>query len=289
VLKRPQTIIRPSAEHFFGSDRMSFKDQLLLKLEIDRSARAVIRSIRPSGTMHHIDRDAMKRLLDIAGYTHQTRRGIEFCFRASRGEPPPILVLDNDLAIYNTTVDDVVLRKNPLVKEMISFRNIKKILSDTDVIVSKKEVTVREVHRQCLATLDLSFGKADLETLKMDGLVALDTGDAAGVKQSLDLFAAVLRYRPAPPFLSVAGCSVFSAVTVVGNAAPVYGPHVVYSDDRNRLLLISELVSQGEREKTEQFIKTVQGLVPADKDGGTVFSFLEEAAGHVKAISIDLD
>lgn len=268
---------------------MSFKNQLLLKLEIDRLARAVIGSIRPSGTMHHIDKEAMTRLLEIAGYNRQTQRGVELWCRERLGEPPPILVLDNDLAVYQTTAADAVLRKNPLVKEMISLRNIRKILSDVDVLVTKKEATVRVVHRQCVATLDLSFGRADLERLKMDGLVALDTGDAEDVKQSLALFAAILQYRPAPAFLSVAGCSIFSDRTVVGDTEPVYGPHVVYQDDRNRLLLITVLVGKGEREKTDQFIKTVQGLVPADKDGGAVFSFLEDAAGHVKAVGVDLD
>jgi hypothetical protein len=62
-----------------------------------------------------------------------------------------ILVLDNDLSIYNTSVDDVVLRKSPTVKEMVNIRNAIKILNDKDVVTSKKEVSSeddsRDLHR----------------------------------------------------------------------------------------------------------------------------------------------
>ena len=49
-----------------------------------------------------------------------------------------ILVLDNGLAIYHTTIEDVCMRKSPSVKEMISIRNTIKILNDEDVILGKK-------------------------------------------------------------------------------------------------------------------------------------------------------
>ena len=43
-------------------------------------------------------------------------------------EKTRILVLDNDLAIYNTSVYDVAMRKSPTVKEMMNPFNVVKIL-----------------------------------------------------------------------------------------------------------------------------------------------------------------
>jgi hypothetical protein len=266
---------------------MSFKDQLLKKIEIDGLARTIIASIRPAGTMHHIDKAAMELLLDIAGYTPRTKRSVPLYVLKTTAETSRILVLDNDLAIYNTTEADVVLRKNPLVKEMISFGNIRKILSDADVIVSKKETTVRMVHQECVATLDLSFTDQDLDQIKMDGAVALDTADSPGVVQSLTLFAQMLGYIPAPRFLAVTGYTLFCGVNTVGAGEGVYGPHVIYHAAGNRLMMVSVSIKQGEKEKVELLLKAVQGVDKPDMEGAAVLAFLKDRAGQAGPINTE--
>ena len=55
------------------------------------------------------------------------------------------------------TVADVGMRKSPTIREMVSIRNAMKILSDADVVASKKEASVRTIQEECLSALDLSF------------------------------------------------------------------------------------------------------------------------------------
>jgi hypothetical protein len=74
-----------------------------------------------------------------------------------------ILVLDNDLTIYHTTVEDVVLRKSPTVKEMVSIRNAIKILNDKDVVISKKEASLKTIRDICIDQLDLHYTAADID------------------------------------------------------------------------------------------------------------------------------
>ena len=80
-----------------------------------------------------------------------------------------ILVLDNDLAIYNTTVYDVAMRKTPTVKEMMNPFNVVKILKDTDVVISKKEESVKTIQKECIDRLDLSYDESDLDEIAKDG------------------------------------------------------------------------------------------------------------------------
>lgn len=268
---------------------MPFKDQLLKKIEVDGLARSVIASIRPAGTLHHIDKASMERMLDIAGYTPRTKRSVPLYVKETKSETSQILVLDNDLAIYNTTEADVVLRKNPLVKEMISFRNIRKILSDADVIVSKKAATVRKVHQECVATLALSFTDQDLDEIKMDGVVALDTTDSDGVVQSVTLFAELLGYIPAPRFLAVAGYTLFCGVNTTGDGQRIYGPHVICHAAGNRLMMVSAPVKQGEQEAADLLLKAIQGVGKPDAEGVAVLSFLKDRAGQVGTIDTDFD
>jgi len=90
-------------------------------------------------------------------------------YKESNEEKRSILVLDNDLSIYHTTIDDVVLRKSPYVKEMVSIKNVIKILNDGDVVVSKKEESVKAIQKECIDMLDLSFDENDLAEIEKSG------------------------------------------------------------------------------------------------------------------------
>ena len=61
-----------------------------------------------------------------------------------------VLVFDNELALYHSTVDDVALRKSPEWKEMVSIRNVRRILNDQDVVVSKGKESIRRIYGNAL-------------------------------------------------------------------------------------------------------------------------------------------
>ncbi len=266
---------------------MSLKENLLQKIEIDRLARQVIDSIRPQvGSSSKIDKQAMVRLFEIAAYNHEHKRDLDLYYRKemAHGSPSQFIVLDNDLAVYATTMEDVVMRKSPYVKEMISIRNIIKILNDGDVIRSKKADTVKLVHGQCLSTLDLTISPSGLFEIRMEGTTAVASGDTEAVLVSLALFAELLRYRPAPPFLVLRNYHLLCGVTIKPDGVSCYGPHVMYDATTNRLKLSTLQIKNGDTEKIETFHQVAQDTMNADREGGDVFTFLHEAAVHVTSL-----
>ena len=125
---------------------MSFKENLLNKIEINKIAKKVLNSIGQIGSNRKIDKSAMKSLMEKSPYKFQKARDIEFFVKKNDAGKDKILVLDNELALYNTTVDDMAMRKSPTVKEMLYFRNAIKILNDKDVVVSKREDSLKTIH-----------------------------------------------------------------------------------------------------------------------------------------------
>ena len=124
---------------------MSFKDELLKKLRINQLSRKVLVSIGSTESGLKIDKDAMRSLLEMGPYQYQKERDLDLYIQKGDGERSRILVLDNELPIYETTVEDVLIRKSPYTKEMLSIRNIFKILNDSDVKLSRKEASLESV------------------------------------------------------------------------------------------------------------------------------------------------
>ncbi|MGW8303889.1 MAG: hypothetical protein ACWGNO_17555, partial [Desulfobacterales bacterium] len=175
---------------------MSFKENLLTKLKIDNLAHNVIASIRPVESGAKVDKDAMRSLLAMSPYQHQKMRDLDLYVEAIDQTQKKIFVLDNELPIYQTTIDDVVMRKSPLIKEMVKIRNIIKILKDSDVKLSRKEESVIAIQKECIDQLDLSFNAADIDEIAKDGQASLERDYADGVIECLDLFAELLDYQP---------------------------------------------------------------------------------------------
>ena len=70
----------------------------------------------------------MRSMLELSPYQYQKSRDLELYVQENDQEQKMIFVLDNELPIYKTTIDDVTMRKSPLIKEMVKIRNIIKIL-----------------------------------------------------------------------------------------------------------------------------------------------------------------
>ena len=164
---------------------MSFKENLLKKIAIDKLTRKVLSTVGSPESGRKLDRDAMRDLLTMGSFTFKQERDLDLYLLDTDEDKSKILVLDNELAVYHTTLEDVALRKSPTIKEMLSIRNAIKILNDSDVVVSKREESVKTVRNACIQLLDLSFEKSDLDAITSDGTASLENRYTDSIEELL--------------------------------------------------------------------------------------------------------
>lgn len=256
---------------------MFFKENLLKKIKIDKMTKIVLNSIGPPDSSRKVDKQTMRSLLKMGSYQFIQKRDLDLYILQEEADLKRILVLDNELAIYKTTVKDVVLRKSPIVKEMLNIRNIIKILNDKDVVVSKKEESVKTIREECIDMLDLSYDASDIEEIEKDGAVALERGDVDGVIEALTLFAELLEYSPAPKAMKTGDHHVIGALSKGKNNEDLFGPIVMYSLTYNLLKFIEEQLSSLDKGKIELMHQIAIGKEKASKEGPDVFNYLKEA------------
>lgn len=254
---------------------MAFKDNLLQKIRIDELAAKVLASIGPDGSDAKLDKKSMRDLLALSPYAPRRERDLDLFVNAANEGGEKVLVLDNELPIYRTSVQDVAMRKSPEVREMVSFRNVIKILKDSDVKISRKADSLKAVQAESIARLDLAFGAEDINAIRRDGIASIESNYADGVNESLSLFAELLGYRPPPkPFL-LPHCTVYAALYRKENGETVVGPAVAFDRRRNRLKLTEEQFGAFDKEKVERFHAFAAGDGPAAAEGTAVFERLQ--------------
>jgi hypothetical protein len=258
---------------------MSFKENLLKKIKINKLAKQVIATIGHPDSDRRVDKNIMRNLLAMSSYTHRRERDLDLYLQDHNGtHKTKILVLDNDLAIYHTTVEDVALRKSPTVKEMISIRNVIKILNDSDVVVSKKEASVQTIRQECIAMLELSFIESDLDEILDDGRASLEKEYSDGIIEALELFAEILAFEPAPPAFLLRHHTIFGAVNLKEGGSIVFGPMVIYSMIHNTLVWIEQQVESSDREKIDFLKRVAEGRQEGTAKGPEVFVYLKQMA-----------
>ncbi len=257
---------------------MSFKENLLKKIEIDKMAEQVIASMGPPESGRKIDKTIMRSLLEMTDYTFKRKRDLDLYVEDVDAEKARILVLDNDLAIYNTSIYDVAMRKSPTVKEMMNPYNIIKILKDTDVVMSKKAVSVSTIQKECIAKLNLFFDASDIDEIAKDGLASLGKEYTDGVIESLDLFAEIVNYSVAPKTFRIRHNKIVGALTQKESGEDLFGPMVLYSMIHNTLKLIDEQIGGFDKGKIEFFQQVAGGMQKASAEGPDVFQYLKAAA-----------
>lgn len=253
---------------------MGFKDNLVNALEIEALAGRLDRSFGAPGTERRIDKEAAQALLEKAGYALRNERDLVLFLPETEDAGEGIVVLDNDLPLYRTTMEDIALRKSPTVKEMLSFRNVKRILNDADVVESKQQDTVRTLSRRYLDRLDLRFEEGDVASLVRDGLAALEGEKGEAVVETLRLFGALLGFK-APPgtFLPEPRYAVGEVSRKPGGEVR-FGPAVVFDEARNRLIFVEAPVSSRDADDMKRFAERVSGGGKGDIEGPAVFEEL---------------
>lgn len=256
---------------------MSFKDNLLKKIKINQLSREVRASIGTAESGLKIDKDAMRSLLTMSPYEYQKERDLDLFILKRENGLNHILVLDNELPIYETTVEDVLIRKSPYTKEMLSIKNIVKILKDSDVKLSRKEASLDRVQKQCIDALDLIYDAADIEAIAREGADALDNNYSDGIIESLSLFAELLDYRRPPKALRIPHHEIFGALTAKQDGEFLYGPAVVFSRIDNLLVMFEDNISSSDRSKIALLHKVARGEAKAAIEGVDVFRYLQDA------------
>lgn len=256
---------------------MGFRENLSKKVQVNRLAEQIRRSMKPADPPPRIDREALRTLFAMSRYAPRQERDLElFCREDAPGAPPFIIVLDNELKRYHTTVDDVVLRKSPTLKEMISIRNAIKILNDKDVVVSAKADTLQHLQEEIIASLDLSYTTEDIEALVQEGREALKNNYADGIIEVLTLIAELMGWAPVPKIMETPHCRAWGATKDAVGGAMEVGPSVVLNLMHSRLKLIRSTVSTLDNAALRQFHQTAKGEEPAELEGETVLAEMKK-------------
>jgi hypothetical protein len=237
----------------------------------------VIDSIGPPESGRKIDKEAMGTLLEFGAFPLRQERDLDLFLLDRDSEKGRILVLDNEVAIYHTTIADVAMRKSPTIKEMISIRNAIKILNDGDVVVSKREESVKTIQTECIGLLDLSFKTSDLDEIEKDGVVSLESGYEEGVVEALTLFAEILAYDPPPKAFRISRHEMFGVLTKKESGELLYGPMVIYGIIHNQLKLIADPAGSFDKEKIEWIHAVAAGKEKPFLEGSPVFEYLKES------------
>ena len=77
---------------------MAFKENLLTKLKIDRLAARVMDSIAAEQGGGKVDKDAMRKLLELSAYQYQRVRDLDLYVQEIDQDQKEIFVLDNEAA-----------------------------------------------------------------------------------------------------------------------------------------------------------------------------------------------
>lgn len=255
---------------------MSFKENLLKKITLGEMKGRVLSSLGPVGSGSKVDKKAMKALLSAGGFRCVALRGLELYLREGTddGEAQTILVLDNDLPVYHSTLSDVAMRKEPTIKEMISIRNAIRILSDKDVVMSHKEASVELVYREGLSRLDLAFGFEEIKMLEYEGRGCVDGKDADGVLEILSLFGELLGFGPEPSVFRVERHHIRGGSSRAAHGGELFGPAVVYDADSGALRWINERVAVTDTAGIQRFREKAQGKIEPDCSGSEVMKSL---------------
>jgi len=261
---------------------MSFKENLKARIKLDRLFQSLVSTTREPPGRRWLDKDLTKELLARTDFEYKKVRGLHLYVRPLEGEIMEVAVLDNELPIYHTTVDDVTLRKSPYWQQMFSIRNVRKIMNDHDVIASKGKESLKRLHANALALLDLTYTRDDLALLLEDARLGMEQKPIARIQESLDLFLELLGFQPLSLELLEPGFQSFVRPKVNGGVVPAFEHLILFDEENLSLGLKKGTFSPQSNSDLGWVMQYARGEETADLQGIDVFEFLAELAA-VKA------
>jgi hypothetical protein len=257
---------------------MPFKENLKAKIKADQLLRKLVSTMKEPPGKWWVDQTLIQELVEMTDFEHKKFRDLHLYTRPLKGETMEVLVLDNELAIYHTTVADVGLRKSPFWQEMISIRNIKKIMNHHDVLVSKGKKSLKIIHANALALLDLTYTRDDLMLLLEDARSGLERESIEQVQELLDLFVDLLDFQPLLLDVLERDLQVFARPVHKEGPVPAFEHLILFDKETLSLGLKKGAFSPEEDVDLSWVMKYVRGEKKADLKGIDVFKFLAELA-----------
>ncbi len=257
---------------------MGFRENLLKRITINGLVRTINRTIGTAESGTKVDKKSMKALLEMSSFVVHRERDMDLYMRPLRDNIHQILVLDNELPLFETTLGDVLLRRDPTLKEMLNLRNALKILNDKDVVKYRRNASLDFLHRDLLRDLDLTFSHADLDAIFDEAVKALRDRDRDAIVESIVLFAEILGYVPAPPAFGIRQHRVWGKSDAGTSGRALFGPMVIYNPDSHRLVLWDKSVDQLDPGAVEALFMEKDAQPTQWKQGPAVFEFLRDTS-----------
>jgi hypothetical protein len=257
---------------------MSFKENLKAKIKLDGLLRKISSTIRETPGQRRLDKRLTQELIDMTDLEYKKVRDLHLYVHPSEGEIMEVLVFDNELPIYHTTVDDVALRKSPEWKEMFSIKNIKRVMNDQDVIVSKGKESLKRIYDSAVALLDLTYNRDDLAVLVADGRQGLEQKSSEKVQESFDLFFELVAFQPVSLGVLEHELQIFARPKTNGGKVTVFEHPVFFDEESFSLGLRKGTFSPQKDLDLAWVMQYAQGEKAADLQGVEVFEFLAELA-----------
>ena len=254
---------------------MPFKENLKKKILIDRLSTEVLNSIGTSESEKKLDKTAMKALLEMGDFTYKRERDLDLYIEKSESPVSVILVLDNELPIYHSTIADVAMRKSPIIKEMVSIRNAIKILNDGDVKKSKKEASVFYVKEKLMESLDLTYTENDVREIGNEGAGALAAKDEEGIFDCIALYTEMLGLVSMPKTFVPDNVLMMTEIKKQGMRT-FFGPILIFDFIDKILLLIDKRLNKDDKDEMRYLSQIVMGNENAPIKGEAVFNFLTD-------------
>lgn len=155
---------------------MGSVENIQRKITVDFLVKKIEDSLKSDDGYSRVDRESVKILLEINGYENISKRGLDLYVKK---EPAPeVIVNDAQLARYETDIEDVALRKSPTLKEMLSFKNARKILGDSDVLKTVKKDTLSYIRSSFIKNTELA--EPDINHILKEMKIFFDAGDFEG-------------------------------------------------------------------------------------------------------------
>ena len=252
------------------------KQNLKAKIKIDRLLRKLVSTIREVPSHRRVDKMLVKELLDMTDFQYEKVRDLEIYVRPFAGETLEVLVFDNELPIYHTTVDDVAMRKSPHRPEMFSVKNVIKIMVDKDVIASKGRDSLRRIHAIALSRLIFNRTKKDLANLVEDARWGLDQKSIERIEESFDLFFELLDIEALYVGELSSDLQIFARIKHNGSPDPTF-EHLIFFDENQLEVSLKKGDFSPKIASDSAWVKRYsQGGESADLQGVDVFEFLSE-------------
>lgn len=258
---------------------MSFRENLRKKITLDRVAAEVERAVPPVRQDYQvIDKAKVRRFLELTPYRPLKLRDLELFRHGGDGPAEEVLVLDNELPLYRAvTPEEVAMRRSPEVKEMFSISNVKKILSDRDILVAKGRAALSYIHDEAVAEIDLRYGAEDIRDIVEGGGRALEAGAAAELEESLELLFELLGYQQLESL---------EEKRLYGRPEPEGWRDIVMVDEtgpKAELKLARGLFVPEDEEAMEALSEVAAGKRLPDAEGAEVLRFLGREVMRLKA------